>query len=267
MRIRSLSLALLLVSLIMTVNANAKSSLKIRELDTLQLNSDLSDPQYVIHKVTIKELSSKEVADLNAKDDVNSNIKNTTLSIPYAHTNSITKYNVDTVIQVIEVLDKIIAIGEKIVPLIQDGKAVLNSKNMEAISVIPNVRGGVSALSQVANWSTPVGKHFKVSYKNLYGVEVVSFVYSVSFQYGGTFNGKGKYLTGVRVATRDVKVLWGFDVNAHSELIQISNVGTSTNVIAGATIEMTYSVGNVVNVVSTSESFHVTGDGRMIKLD
>lgn len=253
----SFSLFLLMFSLISTPT-HAGSPLKIREINLTKNNSDYSDPQLVIKKMTVKELSNDEVLKLkklNIDDMVD-------MRIPYAPHNNRFELN-----NVLAVIDKIIAIGEKIIPLIEKGKAVYHSKNMEAISVIPNLGTNESSLSALSNWSYPTTKHFKVVFENLYGIDVVSFVYSVTFQYGGSYAGKGKYLTGVRIATRDVSVLWGFDVDAHSELIQISNVGTSNNVVAGATIEISYTVGNVLNVISTAESFHVTGDGRIFKLD
>ena len=48
-------------------------------------------------------------------------------------------------------------------------------------------------------WSKPLHRKFKITYKNLYGVEVVSFVYGVSMQYGGTYNGTGSYVLGANI--------------------------------------------------------------------
>lgn len=251
----SLSILFLLVSVSSISHAGLKSN--VREYNLAKKNLDFTEPEFVIKNMKVKEISSEEFD--KRKDNGFDNIID--LRIPYATNNRNSANNV------IEVIDKIIAIGEKVIPLIEKGRAVYQSKNMGAISVIPNLGRNESSLASVSNWSYPVTKHFSVVFENLYGVDVVSFVYSVTFQYGGTYAGKGKYLTGVRVATRDVKVMWGFDVDAHSELIQISNVGTSSNVIAGATIEINYTVGNFLNVISTAESFHVTGDGRIFKLD
>lgn len=259
MQLRSISLSVfLLLNMLIASSASAQYSKNLRTINLTNSNNDFSDPRLVIKKMTVKEISSEEIGTLKSKDIYGLD----DYKIPYE-----LKANRNELNNVLAVVDKLIALGEKIIPLIEKGRAVYRSKNMEAISVIPNLGPSVNSLAEIANWSYPVTKHFKVVFENLYGIDVVSFVYSVTFQYGGSYGGKGQYLTGVRVATRDVSVMWGFDVDAHSELIQISNVGTTSNVVAGATIEINYTVGNVLNIISTSEAFHVTGDGKIFRLD
>lgn len=259
MQLRYVSLSFFIfLNILFASSSIAQVTKNLRTVNLTNSNNDFSNPHLVIKKMTVKEISNEELSKLK--------------SVQYDHTNDFKipyemKANRNEVSNVLAVVDKLIALGEKIIPLIEKGKAVYRSKNMDAISVIPNLGSTVNSLSEISNWSYPVTKHFKVVFENLYGVDVVSFVYSVTFQYNGSFAGKGKYLTGVRVATRDVSVMWGFDVDAHSELIQISNVGTISNVVAGATIEINYTVGNILNVISTSEAFHVTGDGKIFRLD
>ena len=119
----------------------------------------------------------------------------------------------------------------------------------------------------MGGWSIPVSKHYKISYTNGLGMEVVSFVYSISYQYNGSADGKGKYLAGIRASARNITISWGFDLDASSQLLQISNAGTQQNVVAAATIEMTYTVKNWTKNITTSESFFVTGEGKLYKLD
>lgn len=168
---------------------------------------------------------------------------------------------------IIMVAEKIVAIGDKIMPTIEKGRPAVTNKPMQAISVLPRIDAKDPVVHEMGNWSIPVTKHYKITYSNGMGSNVVSFVYSVTFQHSGSYGGKGKYLAGVRVSARDIRVDWGFDLDASSELIQISNVGTSENVVAGATIEITYTVKNVLRQLTTTVGFHVTGDGRIYKLD
>jgi hypothetical protein len=172
-----------------------------------------------------------------------------------------------TIDGILMIVDKLIAIGEKIIPNIEKGRPVVTNKPMSAISVLPRFDGSEPVVHDMADWTLPVAKHYQIKYNNGFGGEAVSFVYSISYQYNGTYNGKGHYLAGVRMSARDIIVNWGFDLDASSQLIQISNVGTKDNVIAGATIEITYTVKNMMRNLTTSESFHVTGDGRLYKLD
>lgn len=168
---------------------------------------------------------------------------------------------------VIMVVDKLIAIGQKIIPTIEKGKAVVTNTSMAAVSVLPRLETVDPVVHDMGNWSIPVTKHYQISYKNGLGSEVVSFVYSVTYQYGGTYGGKGKYLTGIRASARKINIAWGFDLDASSQLVQISNVGTTEDVIAAATIEIQYTVKNWTRTITNVESFFVAGDNRLYKLD
>lgn len=168
---------------------------------------------------------------------------------------------------IIMILDKLIAIGQKIIPTIKDGKSVITNNPMASVSVLPRSDARDPVVHDMGGWSIPVSKHYKISYKNGYGSEVVSFVYSISYQYNGSVDGKGKYLAGIRASARNINIAWGFDLDASSQLLQISNVGTQQNVIAGATLEMTYTVKNWTRNITTSTAFHVTGNGKLYKLD
>ena len=168
---------------------------------------------------------------------------------------------------IIMVIDKLIAIGQKIIPMIKDGKSIVTNNPMTSVSVLPRSEAKDPVVHDMGGWTIPVSKHYAISYKNGWGMEVVNFVYSISYQYNGSQDGKGKYLAGIRASARNINVDWGFDVDASSQLLQISNVGTQENVVAGATIEMSYTVKNWTRTVTSNVSFFVSGDGQLHKLD
>lgn len=168
---------------------------------------------------------------------------------------------------IIMVVDKLIAIGQKIIPTIEKGKAVVTNSPMSAVSVLPRIEGTDPVVHEMGNWSLPVTKHYKIVYKNGFGTDVVSFIYSVTYQHGGTYGGKGKYLTGIRASARKIDIAWGFDLDASSQLVQISNIGTTSNVVAAATIEIQYTVKNWTRTITNAVSFFVAGDNRLYKLD
>ena len=263
----------------------------------------LEDPYFQIKSYKVKELTNEEVLELNKaegySDFKNISTMNSTVSqkikIPGIDTSALDKTTPETtpaaptvpaapVAQVdpatptppqskgffdsvIMIVDKLVAIGEKIAPIVKAGKSVVTNNPMSSISVLPRTDLKDYAVYEMGGWSIPVSKHYRVTFKNGWGSEVVSFIYSVSFQYNGRANGKGQYLTGVRASAREIRTVWGFDLDASSQLIQISNVGTQENVIAGATLEMTYTVKNWTSTNTSSDSFHVTGDGQFYRLD
>jgi hypothetical protein len=168
---------------------------------------------------------------------------------------------------IIMVVDKLIAIGQKIIPTIEKGKAVVTNSSMAAVSVLPRLETINPVVHDMGNWSLPVTKHYKIVYKNGLGSDVVSFIYSISYQHSGTYGGKGKYLTGIRASARSINIAWGFDLDASSQLVQISNVGTVHKVVAGATIEIQYTVKNWTRTITNVVSYFIAGDNRLYKLD
>lgn len=168
---------------------------------------------------------------------------------------------------IIMVIDKLIAIGQKIIPTIKEGKSVVTSNPMAAISVLPRTENKDFVVHEMGNWSIPKTALFKVAYSNGFGSEVVQFTYAVTFQYGGTHKGKGKYLNGIRVSPKNINVTWGFDLDATSQLIAISNVGSEENVIAGASVEIVYTVKNWMKHISTADGFFVDGRGQIYRVN
>lgn len=248
----------------------------------------IEDPYFQIKSRSVKELSDEEVMEfihenpaigvkvlnipnippkppeLNPGNGANSGVKEAA-GAGGASTPSPTPTGMlDSVIMVV---DKLIAIGQKIIPTIEKGKAVVTNTSMAAVSVLPRLETIDPVVHDMGNWSIPVTKHYQISYKNGLGREVVSFVYSVTYQYGGTYGGKGQYLTGIRASARNINIAWGFDLDASSQLVQISNIGTTEDVIAAATIEISYTVKNWTRTITAVKAFFIAGDNRLYKLD
>ncbi len=302
-KLTRVSLVVLTIAMLSSATTSQAGATKIRKLgkktikETLLTNRKeaLTDPYFQIKSVKIKELtdeeslefnginlSPKNVTEVDADGEVIINKKDKTNKgnpkIPPTPPSALgdlvaaegggstptTKGFLDGVIMVV---DKLIAIGQKIIPTIDKGRAVVNNNPMASVSVLPRLDTKDPVVHEMGGWSLPVTKHYKIVYTNGLGVEVISFVYSVTFQYGGQYEGKGKYLTGIRASARNIVISWGFDLDASSQLIQISNIGTPSNVVAGATVEIQYTVKNWTRNITTAESFFVTGDGRHLKQD
>jgi hypothetical protein len=164
--------------------------------------------------------------------------------------------------EIIMSIDKLLALGKKIWAIVEAGRPVVQTAFAPTVSVLPNVENPNMAFGEMENWSMPKVKTYRVVYKNLLGMEVVAFTYGVYYQHGGTYQGKGAYLTGVNVNARDVKVSWGFEFNAASTVVAIANRGSSANPNAGLTIRINYLAKSVLREIRSSESFHVAGNGE-----
>lgn len=161
--------------------------------------------------------------------------------------------------------EKLLAFGQKIWKIIQDGKPVVTTNFVPAVSVIPNVDGTSAPFGEMENWSAPAFQKFKVEYKNLFGMTVIGFTYTVTYQYNGSFEGKGKYLTGVTVFASDISVSWGFSFDAASSLVNIANRGTRAQPMASANMKIDYVAKSPLKEIRSTEVFHVVGNGQIVK--
>ncbi len=162
--------------------------------------------------------------------------------------------------KVISVTRELVALGEDIYRLVQKGKPV-NTTTYAPISVLPKVNGQAVDIFETEGWRLPSKATYEITYKNVYGMEVVKYRYSIIFTYGGTYQGKGAYLTAAQIVPDSVETLWGYTFTASMSLGGIQNHGTKENPVAGAVLAMQYSVETVVKASLTTDMYHITGKG------
>lgn len=172
---------------------------------------------------------------------------------------------IDTAGKVVQIGRDLVALGEDIYKLVIKGKPSVTTK-YTPISVIPKVNGEPVDILETEMWKAPIKRTYEVSWENIYGMTITTFRYSVIFAYGGTYNGKGAYLTAVQVVPESVMVSFGFDFTATMKLGGIQNQGTRLSPIAGATLLIEYTVNSVMSASSQVDSFFVTGRGEFKKL-
>jgi hypothetical protein len=170
---------------------------------------------------------------------------------------------VNPVSDIIMIIDNLLALGQKIWPIIEQGRPVVTTKMAPAVSIIPNIDGVNVVLNQMEKWSVPRMVSYRISFTNALNMEVVGFTYTLFFQHSGTFNGKGKYITNLKVQASDVNATWGSDFDAASELIGISNVGTILDPLASGIIQVSYVAKGVFNQKAGARSFYVDGNGTI----
>jgi hypothetical protein len=165
--------------------------------------------------------------------------------------------------EVIKIADDLIALGEKIYKLIEKGKPVMQT-SFAPISVLPKMESGqVADIMTTTNWSLPEMRKFSVSYKNGFGMKVVTFKFTLIFVHSGKYNGKGKYITAAQIIPSTVTASWGFNVSATMKLDAIMNHGSVADPVAGAMLLLTYKVSTLVKAEENNVSFYIGGDGRV----
>lgn len=162
------------------------------------------------------------------------------------------------------IFDKVVNLGKKVWGLVELGKPVVNLTT-DIGTAMPQ---GSRCWMDLETWQTPRSETYAVSYKNLYGMEVVHFDYRVMYIYGGSLNGKGAYIGYAAIMPSNVKVSWGFEFNAKASVPATFNMGTKDNPVGGMTLEMQYTVKPKlpIQVHQSSQVFHITGNGVFQKL-
>jgi hypothetical protein len=158
------------------------------------------------------------------------------------------------------ILDKVINLGKKVWKVIADNQPVLNLK-FDFANALPK---GVTSASDLAGFSDLQFKSFVYSGVNGFGAEVFKVQYTVVYQFGGAFSGKGSYIAAASVVPQDVSVLWGYDLGMDVQNVAVSNIGTSESPVAGLTLMAHIKVSTVLKKTEVNEIFAIRGDNGLL---
>lgn len=167
--------------------------------------------------------------------------------------------------KVIAVGRDLVALGQDIYNLVQKGKPTVKT-NYAPISIMPKAADTTDLLMETENWKMPRKVSYEISFYNMYKMEVVKFRYSVFFSYGGSFQGKGAYITAAQIIPEFVSTLFGFDFTATLKLAGFQNIGTRANPVAGATLLMEYTASSLIKAITKVDTFFITGQGKIKRL-
>ncbi len=161
-------------------------------------------------------------------------------------------------------IEKIINIAEKIWAIIEKNAPVVNI-NTQYATAVPD---GITAWTQLQSWSRPRTYTYGFYAENLYGVTVLDVQYKVAYTYGGNYNGKGKYLTGVTVIPEKVDLAWGykFSMNAQVPDSTVVNVGTHTDPKAAMQLKLNWRISTAIKSSDGTSVYYIEGDGRFSEI-
>jgi hypothetical protein len=168
---------------------------------------------------------------------------------------------IDRAGKVIQVARDLVALGEDIYKLIDHGRPHITTK-YAPISVVPKVNGQPVDVMDTEKWApVPRVKKYSITYFNRFNVAVVTFKFKVMWAYGGSYDGKGAYISGAQIVP-EADVLWGFDFSATMKLGGIQNNGTRTNPLAAATLLIEHNVSNILRSTTKVTTILIDGKGR-----
>ncbi|MBI5743920.1 MAG: hypothetical protein HY952_05170 [Elusimicrobia bacterium] len=168
---------------------------------------------------------------------------------------------VNNVNSAVGMIDNIVNLVDKIWGIIEKNQPVVNINTTYA-NAVPF---GTTHWTQLQQWNKPATKRYAFSMKNGYGSEVVKVIYQVHYTWGGNFQGKGKFLTGVTVEPLSVTTAWGYKVTLTSEVPDstIANVGTHEDPVASMQLQLRWIVHTAVKDIQDKAIYYVQGDGVM----
>ena len=156
-------------------------------------------------------------------------------------------------------IDSIVNLYEKIWNIIKENQPVVNISTQYA-AAIPQ---GITHWTQLASWKGPKAYQYHISAKNLYGITTIDVTYMVIYNYGGTYQGKGQFLTGVSVEPSNVTVAWGYTFTMSAEVPDsgIVNAGTETDPVAAMQLILKTTISTVLKSSSDNSVIYLRGDG------
>lgn len=238
---------------------------KLALISTLVMSSTLMAAPNIplaeqLGSVVTKEISNEEYQSLNNnKFPVNNGLHNEGLTGDTPKPGTL-----ETTGKVIQTARDLVALGEAIYELVKKGKPT-NVTEYAPISVIPKdpvTKEHVDPFD-MEGFSIPVAKNYTAKITNGLGKEVVTFTYQVIYSYGGSYDGVGKYLTGVSIIPGSVKTSYGWDFNATMKLSGIMNHGSRLEPIAGVMLTVKYQMNSRATAFERNDTIHITGDGRL----
>jgi hypothetical protein len=90
---------------------------------------------------------------------------------------------------------------------------------------------------------------------------VIDVKYQVEMTYGGSYKGKGRYLTGVTVAPLKVDVAWGYKFSMDATVPSVTNVGTSDDPVAALLADLHWQISTTLKDSQGTAVYYMQGTG------
>lgn len=159
------------------------------------------------------------------------------------------------------ILGSIINGGSRLWKVVSDNKPAVDVSARYAAALPAGTRGWAS----MEGWRPPKGDVYALTAKNLYGITVINVRYQVLRTYGGSFHGRGKYLTAVTIEPSLVEVAWGYRLEMDALVPDegVVNTGTTDDPVAAMTIQLAWRVRTPIKDSQGRRLYFLQGDGSL----
>lgn len=161
----------------------------------------------------------------------------------------------------IDSVKKIVNYAFKVIDFIEKNHPVVNIETDYANAVPEQL----THWTQMTGWQGPDSKTYKFSAKNAVGMEVVTAYYKVHYVWGGSFRGRGKYLTGVTIEPVSITTAWACKLDASAEVKDedIANIGTETDPVASMVLRLKWKVKTFTKEIEEEAAYRILGNGTL----
>ncbi len=156
--------------------------------------------------------------------------------------------------------DQIVNLGKKVWALVESNKPVVNVSYLYA-NALPQ---GVRSSEDLDSFSPLQATTYRLRGENLYGMTVYDLTYSLVHRYGGSYQGRGKYLENVAVVPTALDVLWGYTVDYKVEKVSTVNTGTRENPVGSILLETNFKVSTVIKSSESHSVYDFRGDSARV---
>jgi hypothetical protein len=160
-------------------------------------------------------------------------------------------------------IDVIVAIGNKIWNFILSAKPNATYNVLKA-SVVPE---GIKSWTQLAGWSRPVNKIYRVTFYNMFGQEAGGFDYKINFIYGGRYLGKGKFIGEISFVPTNVRLKTDRQLNVKAQVLDPVNFGSEEDPVAGIHLIITWESPTTPRYQMNSAEYYMYGTGEIQDLN
>lgn len=161
----------------------------------------------------------------------------------------------------------VIALGEKILKIIENNQPVIKSSS-QVFSAMPSKAVKLSdeeLVEQTYGWCEPLVQRFRSTYKNLYGLKVVDFEYSIKMIYGGGVDESSDFIKSLIFTPEKIDTAWGYTFDASAIFMDSYNAGTKENILAVLDINFEYKVSTLVKKSVSTDSYSFYANGKVVK--
>lgn len=222
--------------------------------------------EYEVGSLTVEEITpvrtpSKDIAETTAGSGSGGE---TPPEEPVPEDTTIRPDRIEQTGRIITTAKDVVALGEAIYELLNKGRPKITTE-YAPISVVPRDPTSKEIIDpfELEGFSMPTERRFNAKVKNKVGQEVVNFNYKLMYSYGGSYNGKGKYLTGVIIVPGNIRAKRGWIVDSSMKLSGIMNHGTKDSPVAGAVLNIKYAIHSMFQAFERNDTIHITGKGEM----